>query len=200
MNHTQTAAPGPGFADPVQDSQRAFRGLLDAIARPGTIVRLASAVSAPPPLSPAAAAALLTLVDFETPLWIDGAAATPEVLAWIRFHCGAPIAADPAAARFALVTDTVAMPPLDAFCQGDDSYPDRSATLLVAVEGLEARDGFRLTGPGIEDAARLAVDGLPPGFVAAWGRNRASFPCGVDLFLTCGDRVAALPRSTRLEA
>ncbi|ROQ01765.1 alpha-D-ribose 1-methylphosphonate 5-triphosphate synthase subunit PhnH [Stella humosa] len=194
-----STAPTPGFADPVQDSQRAFRGLLDAIARPGTVVRLDAPQTTPAPLSRAAAAVLLTLVDFETPLWLDAAAATPAVLAWTRFHCGAPIVAAPAAARFALVTDAARMPALDVFDPGQDAYPDRSATLLIEVAGLRAGDGLRLTGPGIEHDARLAVAGLPDGFVDAWGDNRALFPCGVDIFLTAGDLVAALPRTTRLE-
>ncbi len=192
-------APGPGFADTVHDSQRAFRALLEAISRPGTIVRVDAAVAPPPPLSRAAAAALLTLVDFETPLWLDAAAQTPAILAWTRFHCGAPIVAEPERARFALVTAPLTMPALDAFALGDDAYPDRSATLIVEVADLRAGGGFRLTGPGIEQDARLAVDGLPPGFAAAWRANRAIFPCGVDLFLTAGDRVAALPRTTVLE-
>jgi alpha-D-ribose 1-methylphosphonate 5-triphosphate synthase subunit PhnH len=67
------------------------------------------------------------------------------------------------------------------------------------VTDLQAGSGWRLTGPGIETAARLAVDGLPPAFLDAWAGNRALFPRGVDLFLTAGDRVAALPRTVRVE-
>ena len=52
-------------------------------------------------------------------------------------------------------------------------------------------DGAVLTGPGIADAARLS---LPD--VAAFRANRALFPLGLDFFFTCGDRLAALPRST----
>ncbi|HZF78124.1 MAG TPA: phosphonate C-P lyase system protein PhnH [Acetobacteraceae bacterium] len=46
---------------------------------------------------------------------------------------------------------------------------------------------------------RLLVGGLPPGFVAAWGANRARFPRGIDVILCAGDRVAALPRTVRIE-
>ncbi|WP_374444334.1 phosphonate C-P lyase system protein PhnH [Stella sp.] len=193
-------APAPGFADPVADSQRTFRALLDAIARPGTVARVGAAVAAPAPLSPAAAASLLTLVDFETPLWLDPAARAPEVDTWLRFHCGAPLVPDAAQARFALVAGpATALLPLDRFPAGDDAYPDRSATLIVLVADLRPGSGWRLTGPGIEDEARLAVDGLPAGFAAAWAANRALFPRGIDLFLAAGDRVAALPRTVRIE-
>ncbi|MCC7417157.1 MAG: phosphonate C-P lyase system protein PhnH [Acidobacteria bacterium] len=189
----------PGFADPVGDAQRAFRGLLDAIAHPGRIVSLDARVAAPAPLVPAAAAALLTLVDFETPLWLDAAAAAGDAPAWLRFHCGAPIVADPSPARFALVSDAAAMPRLDAFAPGEDAFPDRSATIIVQVGDLHAGDGWRLAGPGIETTCRLAVDGLPDWFADALRANRALYPCGVDLFLAAGDRIAALPRTTLVE-
>ncbi|WP_255434812.1 phosphonate C-P lyase system protein PhnH [Paracoccus sp. MC1862] len=35
---------------------------------------------------------------------------------------------------------------------------------------------------------------------AAFRHNRALFPLGWDCILTCGDRLAAVPRSTRVEA
>ncbi|MGE0718429.1 MAG: phosphonate C-P lyase system protein PhnH [Alphaproteobacteria bacterium] len=191
--------PGPGFLAPVADSQRTFRALLDAIAHPGRVVTVASLPPAPAPLAPAAAATLLTLVDFETPLWLDPAAGEDAVAAWLRFHCGAPIVADAAAARFALVAAPLRMPRLDAFPPGDDAYPDRSATLILQVEDLEEGSGWQLRGPGIETVARLAVGGLPDWFAGDWRANRALFPCGVDVFLAAGDRIAALPRTTELE-
>jgi alpha-D-ribose 1-methylphosphonate 5-triphosphate synthase subunit PhnH len=54
--------------------------------------------------------------------------------------------------------------------------------------------GARLTGPGIETETRLS---LPE--IAAFQKNRARFPLGFDCFFTCGDRVAGLPRSTRVQ-
>ena len=67
---------------------------------------------------------------------------------------------------------------------------DRAATLVIEVPVLEPA-GARLAGPGIRDAARLS---LPE--TAAFRANRALFPLGFDAFLTCGDRIAGLPRST----
>ena len=49
------------------------------------------------------AALLLSLCDVDTPLWLS-----PEAhgaAAYLRFHCGAPITFEPAAAGFALVTE-----------------------------------------------------------------------------------------------
>jgi alpha-D-ribose 1-methylphosphonate 5-triphosphate synthase subunit PhnH len=194
----------PGFADPVRESQRAFRVVLDAVAHPGRIVELSDGMDPPPTLHPATAAVALTLVDFETPLWVDHAVGA-EARHWLRFHTGAPIVERPTDAAFAVVADAARVPPLDAFPRGTDERPERSATLIVQVddlvsdEGCHARDAYRLTGPGIAVQRRLHVPGLPDAFRAALRANHAEFPRGVDVLLTAGTRLAALPRTTCVE-
>ena len=188
-----------GLAEPVRDSQRIFRGVLEAMSHPGRVVSVADTGDEAGPLHAAARAVCLALVDFETPLWLDAAARTPEVVEHLRFHCGCPIVDEPGRARFALVADRARMPELDVFDAGTDEYPDRSATLIVQVTSLVEGVGRRLTGPGIPEAARLAAEGLPPGFWDGVRANHARFPRGVDLLLTSGPRLAALPRSTRVE-
>ncbi|MFN8720679.1 MAG: phosphonate C-P lyase system protein PhnH [Rhodospirillales bacterium] len=187
----------PGFADPVHDAQAAFRGVLDALSTPARIVTLAAPPAVPAPLMPATVALCLTLVDYETPLWLDGPAAAAD--GFLRFHCGCPIAASPADARFAVVTDPLAMPGLHEFAPGEDLYPDRSATLLVQVAGFGEGRALRLTGPGIRGSAELRVAGLPDGFAAAWADNATLYPLGVDVVLVAGDRVVGLPRTVRME-
>jgi len=175
----------PGFADPVAGAQACFRAVLDAMARPGR-VRVVGGVSGPAPLCNAAAAVLLTLVDHETPLWLD-----PEAEAardWIAFHTGAP--SGPAAFIMAL-----SMPELEALEQGSDEMPETSATVILQVAALGAGRRFVLEGPGLRQPEVLCVDGLPADFVDRWQRNHRRFPRGVDLILCAGDRVAALPRS-----
>ena len=56
-------------------------------------------------------------------------------------------------------------------------------------------DGPVLRGPGIRDRATLSLPATAP-----FRANRALFPMGLDFILTCGDRLACLPRSTRVEA
>jgi alpha-D-ribose 1-methylphosphonate 5-triphosphate synthase subunit PhnH len=180
-----------GFADPAVEAARAFRVILDAMARPGTIGRLAD--PAPPaPLSPAAGAVLLTLADRTTPLWLAPGHDTPAVRDWITFHTGAPFAA-PGAAAFA-VGRWAALMPLDRYPVGTPEYPDRGATLIVEVDAL-APEGARLTGPGIDGAAAL---NLPDPAAHAWVRRQ--FPLGIDMLFCAGDCIAGLPRSTRVEA
>lgn len=189
-----TAPLTPGFAEPVLDAQRCFRAVLEAMARPGRVQRLPGLPTPPAPLGAAAAAVLLTLADAETPVWLDAGEAAA---AWLRFHAGAPITATPAEATFLLASGTP--PALAELAQGSDEEPHRSATLIVQVATLEEGAGWRLTGPGIEHAHRLRVTGLPTGFAAEWQANHARFPCGIDLILCAGERLAALPRTTTLE-
>jgi alpha-D-ribose 1-methylphosphonate 5-triphosphate synthase subunit PhnH len=183
----------PGFADPVLDSQRCFRAVLEAMSRPGRVVEAGEGLAPPAPLAPAAAAVLLTLVDADTPLWLDAGA---DAVAWARFHCGAPIIGDLAAAAFALATGVP--PALEALDAGTDEEPHRSATLILQVAALGEGAGWALTGPGIEAEHRLRVDGLPGGFREAWAANHQKFPRGVDVVLCAGTRLAALPRSVAL--
>ena len=188
----------PGFAAPVFDAQRVFRAILDAMAHPGTVVELSALPAAPAPLGPAAAAMLLCLADQDTPVWFDGDPAM--IAAWIGFHCGSPLVAEPRDAGFALVADAMAMPALDQFAQGSDEYPDRSATVIVQVPALEGGPALTLSGPGIRDTLVFAPAGLPNGLATWLADNHAHFPRGVDLVLASGARIAALPRSTRVVA
>lgn len=179
-----------GFADPARDAAHAFRAVLEAMARPGTIHIAAGAEA--PGMSVAAATVLLTLTDTTTPLHLAGGFATDTLRRWIAFQTGAPIVAAEDAA-FALGTWDD-LQPVTRFKIGQPSYPDRSATLIVEVDRL-VNHGPCLTGPGIETAAWL---NLPE--TAAFRANRALFPLGFDTLLTAGDRLAGLPRSTRVEA
>ena len=188
----------PGFADPVFDAQRAFRAVMAALARPGTVAPLAGVARPPAPMTPELAALALTLIDHDTLVWLDAAlAAAPDVGAFLRFHAGAPIVADPAAAAFALIAEPRAMPPFAAFAQGSDAYPDRSATLILQVAGF-AGTPLALAGPGIRGTTAFAASPLPADFAAQLSANRALFPRGVDVMLCAPGEVAALPRSVRL--
>jgi alpha-D-ribose 1-methylphosphonate 5-triphosphate synthase subunit PhnH len=180
-----------GFADPAVQSARAFRAVMEAMARPGTIQKVTGA-SPPAPLSVAAGVALLTLCDGTTPLHLAGSADCPAVRDWVAFHLGAPLVAAEAAA-FALGRWPDLLP-VTRFRAGLPDYPDRSATLVVEMDRM-TNHGPTLTGPGIATATWL---NLPE--TAAFRANRARFPLGFDTIFTAGDRLAALPRSTRVEA
>lgn len=179
-----------GFANPPIQSAEAFRAALNVLSRPGRIEELHGA-EAPAPVSPAAAALLLTLCDPETPLYLAPGHDSAAIRDWVAFHIGAPLV--PAAqAHFALGT-WAALGPLTAYRVGGAEYPDRSATLIVELEAL-TNAGPRLTGPGIQSHAHLS---LPE--VAAFQNNRQLFPLGLDFYFAAGSCLAGLPRSTIVE-
>ena len=183
----------PGFADPVEGAQASFRAVLDAMSHPGSIHVAGSGLTVPEPLHLATAAVLLTLVDADTPLWL--AAEFAPAADWLRFHCGATLVTDRAAASFVCAAE---MPPLASLATGTDEEPETAATLILQIAAFGAGAALRLSGPGLAAPAPFAAD-LPPDFALAWAANHALYPRGVDLILCAGDRLAAFPRSLRIE-
>jgi alpha-D-ribose 1-methylphosphonate 5-triphosphate synthase subunit PhnH len=194
----------PGFADPVHDTQAVFRTLLDTLARPGTIRTLAgvlpdsaTADAARPAAAHAAYAALLTLCDFSTPVWL--AQHDAQLAAALRFHTGAPLVDTPQRAAFAYLHDAHALPALERFALGADDAPETSATLLIRVDALQGGAPLTLRGPGIEHTQNIAPVGLPERFWRERAELAPLFPCGIDCYFVCGDDVLGLPRTTQVE-
>ena len=197
-------APNTGLAEPVHGAQAVFRAVLQAMSRPGDVVDLSVSPDAPAPLNAAAAAVCLSLLDFETPLWVGGEGDLSLAQGYLAFHTGAPRVTDSAQADFALVTDGAALPPLDWFRTGTDELPEASTTVIVQVLDIVAAErgaaAWTLTGPGIECATGLTVTGVRDDLPADLAHNAGLFPRGVDLIFCAGARLAALPRTTRVEA
>lgn len=189
----------PGFADPVFDAQAVFRVVLSVLARPGLPAPLPGGLAPPVPLTPGLAAIALSLADADAAIWLDPSlAADPAVAAYLRFHTGAPIVSDPAEAAFALVADPRGAPSFRDLALGIDTYPDRSTTLVLAVETLTGGEPIRLTGPGIRDEVTVAASPLPDGFSDGLWANAATFPRGIDVVLVSGSQVIGIPRSSRI--
>lgn len=184
-----------GFADAVHEAQNAFRGLLDALSRPGRRVAIGSPVKGLA-LGPAMAHLLLTLTDDDTPVWWQHS--DESTTGWLRFHTGASLAANPGEAAFAVITDAAGLPPLDTFAAGSLESPEHSATLLVEVASLDDGPAVEWRGPGIQDMQTVRIAGLPDQFWAQWQANHAAFPQGVDIVFTCADAALGLPRTTRV--
>jgi alpha-D-ribose 1-methylphosphonate 5-triphosphate synthase subunit PhnH len=196
MTTTELAA---GFADKVLGAQSTFRAVMEAMARPGRIQRISVEAGTPAPLMHGSAALALTLFDHDTPIWLDGAiAADGTVAQWLKFHTGAPLTDDPSTAAFALIGDGNALPPLDGFALGSPDYPDRSTTLIVQVPALGDGETYRLRGPGIDGETVLRATLSLADLFDRLAINAALFPRGLDVVLVHGDRLAAIPRTTRL--
>lgn len=190
-----TQAIEAGFIDPVDDANTVFRQVLDALAHPGRIVRIAQPTRVPRgSLGRAAIGVAMALADFETPVWLDAAAAPAG--SHLRFHCNCPIVSEPDQASFLLVAEPAGVPQLEKLPLGSDTYPDQGATLVIEVATLDPEGALTLMGPGIDGQARLGVGGLPADFWQARAALAPLFPRGLDLLLTSGDFLVAVPRTT----
>ena len=183
------------FNHPVADAQRAFRRILKAMSEPGVMVSL-PLQQGWGSLSPAATAVLLTLVDQESPLWIDAASDNETLRTNLRFHTGAPVS-DTRDAPFALAQSMANPDPL-LFAAGDNLAPEKSTTLIIEVPALNGGLTLRLSGPGLREPRAIAPQ-LPPRVLHYLRERPHPFPQGVDFIFTCGETMMALPRSTQVE-
>lgn len=189
----------PGFVDKVLSAQSTFRSVMDAMARPGSVQRIVPMAGAPDGMMRGTAAIALTLFDHDTPLWLDARMAESSAMVkWLKFHTGAPVVQDSSIASFALINDGATLPPLERFALGTSEYPDRSTTLILQVDSLDAGRSVELCGPGIDGVATLKAAIRPFDLFDRLRVNEALFPRGIDVVLVADDAVVAIPRTTRV--
>lgn len=188
----------PGRALSPQICQQAFRHILKTISYPARVETVGAAITPPSGIA-MATAALLTLVDQDVDLrFSDNLAAHLEP--WLRFHCGCRIVTgDRLDAAFAVVARGEAIPPLDTMLGDDPARPDISTTLILECEALRGGEPLRASGPGIKGSEIISPRGVPQTFWAARSALRPLFPLGIDLFLTSGAELLALPRTILIE-
>ena len=195
---TTVAELPPGFSDKVLSAQATFRSVMNAMARPGTVQRIAASAGAPDGVMHGTAAIALMLFDHDTPIWLDAAMSTHDVAKWLKFYTGAPITSDPAMAGFALIGDPKNLPVLDRFAFGSSEYPDRSTTLVLQIGSLSHGVAYELRGPGIDGSTLLTASIEPRDLFDRLAVNAALFPRGIDVVLVAGEEIVAIPRTTRL--
>lgn len=190
----------PGFKETVHDAQASFREVLDALSRPGTIRTLPAPLSTPASLSPALTAIILTLADYDTPIWLDEPTLTSGAAAYFAFHCGCRVTSSPDEAVFVISGTANRRPRLADLSQGTPEYPDRSATLLIDVGSFEqGADRVRLSGPGVRESLTVSIKAPDDRFWCDMEENHGRYPLGVDVILCADHQVIALPRSTKVE-
>ncbi|MEL6853557.1 MAG: phosphonate C-P lyase system protein PhnH [Cyanobacteria bacterium J06607_13] len=186
----------PGFTDLTHDSQKTFRALLMALSSPGEIGEIAVDIVQPEGLTASCAVACLTLIDFETTVWLQPAV-PGAVEDWLRFHTGCVFTELPEQADFAVISELEGLR-LDQFGWGSAEMPSDSATLLIQVESLQGGPAVTLQGPGILSSREISP-AVGPSFWRQWRENHGAYPRGVDVFLLAGRQVVGLPRSVQAE-
>jgi alpha-D-ribose 1-methylphosphonate 5-triphosphate synthase subunit PhnH len=185
----------------VFDTQKLYRRMLDAMARPGTITGLPRPGIYPPPgLSAYASILAFTLLDSDTTF-----AVLPSNELWEEYlavNTGArPVTA--AGAEFVVLAGQKYGPQLATVRCGDLPAPEKGATVFVMVDALEADKGelrLTLTGPGVDGKATVFVAGLHLSNLENIISLNREYPLGVDCFLTDKNgRLMALPRSAAVQ-
>lgn len=194
-------------------AQRAFRGVLDAFAHPGTVCTIERAAD-----SPVRPAALDSALEAVVRLFVDQAV-TFSVVDAEPDAAAAYLTGETHAMRFPVrEADFVVVPTradaqlaaeavLEA-CRGTLVAPEKGATVLMGCARLSAPEEaaaggepalhvVEVRGPGVADVNRFAVDRVE------WARARAErrdeFPCGVEIVLVDGEgNLVAVPRSSQV--
>ena len=86
---------------------------------------------------------------------------------------------------------------LQALPHGTEISPEFGATVIVQLGELVNGTALRLTGPGIESQRLIAPRRRRRCWII-WSTARSA-SLGLDILLTCGDRLLAIPRTTRVE-
>lgn len=179
--------------------QRAFRSLLDAMARPGSVARADHHPQAGR-LAPAVSL-LESVLDHEVTFAVvpEQADLIDTLLRLTGSYVAAPDEAD-----YLLCEGDGILRALRDAKEGAPEFPDKSATLVAAIASVSAEPGrglpLRLAGPGIKDTRTVWVDGLSQECRETFVERNGDLPTGIDLVLVDPDGAfTCLTRYTRLQ-
>lgn len=188
----------PTLSERAAREQGAFRRLLEAMARPGTVAEVAPHADGGRFAAPLAL--LEALLDHEVSFAVvpDADDARQPLLRYTGSRAFPPERAD-----FLLCHSEGISEGLRSARDGELEYPDRSATVVALVDAVDAggNRGERLTlaGPGVNGTIDVWIAGFGGAEQALFAQRNAGLPQGVDLVLVAPDgRFTCLPRYTRI--
>ncbi|WP_299616504.1 phosphonate C-P lyase system protein PhnH [uncultured Tateyamaria sp.] len=174
------ATPAPGLAETRDNA--VFDALLWTLSRPGLPRGLPE---------PGEGSIISALLDRECLVYAADPLLMPEIM-----RTGAEMA-DIDKADHVFLGAMATFDTLADIAIGSDYYPDDGATVIIRAS-IGSGVALRLTGPGVDGAVTIRLDGLPDGFWKVRAA-RLRYPMGFDLFFVDGARVVGVPRSTTVE-
>ncbi|WP_332239116.1 phosphonate C-P lyase system protein PhnH [Sporolactobacillus sp. KGMB 08714] len=196
--------------DEVRDTQIVFRQLLDCMARPGKINSVSPflrKIGTQLPCSPRMFMIASILLDYEVGFHLISAGKIDafHFIEWrtrsrhVAINQADYLLVD--AAVDARAIDEI----MDTVRTGTLQSPERSATLILGVDGLSDRAGLPLAltlkGPGIKEKRRLFIAGMDKEWLEKRKQVNKEYPTGCDFILmTAAGEMAALPRTTFIES
>lgn len=201
--------------DPVHDTQKVFRVLLDALSRPGKLYELppvgfvfgsARTRSSAFDQFQSPGAILATLLDHEVTFCLLGQDDAAYELGTQLADLTSSHSTDREQANYVVTLQAPAPSLVSQLNPGNLLYPDTSTTLICLVSGLalsapDEHNGtlLALDGPGVAERQTVWVADTEATFFNALSKVNASYPRGIDVIcVTSAGRVVGLPRSTRL--
>src|SRR5665213_3357484 len=181
-----------------QQGARAFRIILNAMARPGKVFTLPSLIEQSGPAYATTLTVLLALGDHLTSIYLAEAFCTAEIEKLLRFHTASQLVEDRAQADFAILNAANAEMALGAWSRGNPEYPDQSATLLIQTTSLAQGQEVQFWGPGIQSPITVHIADINPSFWKARAAANATFPLGVDMIFVTSQEILGCPRSTHV--
>jgi len=172
---------------------------MDSMARPGKVNHLPNYTApAPQGLSPFIAAVCFTLLDSETCFYVENQAWRD----YLRVNTGSQL--KPAeSAEFVIINGRETNLDLSCLNRGTLLFPDRGATLIISVDGIESSEGglrLSMTGPGVPGFRVIRVKGLNPILLESIVSLNEECPLGIDTILVARDgALVCLPRFTRTQ-
>ncbi|MGP8319930.1 MAG: phosphonate C-P lyase system protein PhnH [Methanosarcinaceae archaeon] len=211
-----------GAFDITFNSQEIFRSILDAMARPGSIIRLPDISITPPVANRYPLLVLMTLLDHEVNFCVSGHSDVnvnvnvsgnedinrQAVAEYLRLNTGSQESAIKDA-DLILVLGGFSHGLIRRAKQGTLEYPDESATVVYDVGSIvnrshEGEKGYNkemlleLFGPGIADKCKIAISGIERAEIEDILALR-DYPLGIDtIFSDKAGNITCIPRSTNV--
>jgi len=186
--------------DEVFDAQQHYRLLLDSMARPGKINRLAAPIGAVPEgINEASVLTAFALLNADTsfcPLASNGKEIGDYLLLNTSSHPLPHTQAD-----YIFLPGKGESRQIAELRVGSLSYPEEGATLVVDTEEispdpLSGAVEFILKGPGVEGEKKVYVRGLQIDLPVRVREQNLEFPLGIDMILTDKhNHIICIPRS-----
>lgn len=183
--------------------QKNYRSLLQAMSRPGRVVRL----TALGVVSPFAAAMAIAdcLLDSEVSFCVIGNGGASTLQAAVIDTTGAR-AESLESADFVFVSGSNSQGGVCAAKRGQPEFPEEGATCVYCLDsqqaGVSDRFRVRLSGPGIAGLGGIVPEmrGIPVEEFYELMTVNADYPLGIDAFFVLpSGEVMGLPRSTRIQ-
>lgn len=185
--------------DLVFDCQKVFKGVMNAMAKPGTIISIDEHSSKLAEKDNVALAIAMTFMDNRSTYYVEG---NEELTTEIREKTMA-VKTGLENADYVIVPDTESAEGhfeqlLACAKTGTLPEPHKSATVMVCLKEFAGENKVVLEGPGINVSREITL----PDAGIAWLRKRTEmkyeFPCGTDIvFYTDKGEIMAIPRTTK---